>query len=117
MASRFRIFRRPIIGSEDTIERIIKAAVCLHNYVKTEDDSLNLANRKYCSVGYADSEDEDGVLNPGEWRSSTNSGLNNVGQTAFNMYSREAANIRERFSYYFNNNGAVPWQLRSVTAL
>jgi len=34
MSSKWRIFRRPIIASEKTVNAIIKAAVVLHNYIK-----------------------------------------------------------------------------------
>ena len=55
-ASRFRIFRRPLIASVVTVTSIIKAVVALHNYLmhgrefRPEND--------YCPEGFAD----------GDWR-------------------------------------------------
>ncbi|XP_035220975.1 protein ANTAGONIST OF LIKE HETEROCHROMATIN PROTEIN 1-like [Stegodyphus dumicola] len=68
-ASRFRIFRKPIIGKTETVESIAKAAVCLHNYLKICDDMLPIAKRKYCPFGFADFEDHEGTFHDGQWRS------------------------------------------------
>ena len=39
LAARFRIFRRPILSCQETVENITKACVALHNYL--------MANKKF----------------------------------------------------------------------
>ena len=63
MASRWRIFRSPILAKVETVEKIIKAAVCLHNYLRQTEGVL------YCPTGFVDSYDSSGKILPGHWRS------------------------------------------------
>lgn len=37
LSAKWRIFRRPSRGSINTVEEIVKACVCLHNYLKQQD--------------------------------------------------------------------------------
>ena len=39
-----------------------KAAIALHNYLRTEESSI------YCPTGYTDAEDGSGNVIPGSWR-------------------------------------------------
>lgn len=44
----WRIFRHPIIATEDNVERISECAICLHNFIrKTGDGKLN---QEYCPL-------------------------------------------------------------------
>lgn len=38
LASKWRIYRRPIIAGENTVNAIIKATVVLHNFIKKSED-------------------------------------------------------------------------------
>ena len=51
LASRWRIFRRPIIADPDHIVTYTKAAVALHNFLRTTESSV------YCPPGFLDAED------------------------------------------------------------
>lgn len=62
-AARWRIFRRPIRASVESVERVIKACVCLHNYLIQTD------NAGYAQTGLIDAEDSTGDLILGSWRS------------------------------------------------
>lgn len=43
MASKWRIFRKPIIAREDMVNAIVKATVVLHNFIKiSENNSGNI---------------------------------------------------------------------------
>ncbi|KAM0728569.1 Protein ALP1-like [Formica fusca] len=65
LAARWRIFRHPIIATEDNVESIIECAVCLHNFIrKTGDRKLNL---EYCPPSFMDLELPIGELVEGEW--------------------------------------------------
>lgn len=48
MAARWRIFRAPIIATLETVHDIVKASVCLHNYVLIEEEMDPPENRRYC---------------------------------------------------------------------
>ena len=47
MATKFRIFRRPMIANPDKVTRITKAVCCLHNYLKVSEASNAPSNRPY----------------------------------------------------------------------
>lgn len=46
----------------ETAENIVKAAICLHNYVRQTNGAT------YSPAGFIDSEDVTGQITPGEWR-------------------------------------------------
>ena len=52
-ASRFRIFRRPIIARVHVVVNITKSVVALHNYLMAGKD-FHSGNSRYCPSGYAD---------------------------------------------------------------
>lgn len=62
LSARWRIFRRPIRADVTTVERIIKATACLHNYLLYTD------NASYKPDGFADSYSQDGTIIHGLWR-------------------------------------------------
>jgi len=39
MASKWRVFRKPIIAGPNTVEAITKAAVVLHNFIKMSENN------------------------------------------------------------------------------
>ena len=61
LSAKWSIFQRPIRAGVDTVEKIIKAAVCLHNYL-WQTDTAN-----YTPAGFVDSENGDGAIIPGNW--------------------------------------------------
>ena len=62
LADRWRIFRRPIRASVDTVKKIILSTVCLHNYLRLTDNAC------YSPIGFTDSEDSTGNVRLGDWR-------------------------------------------------
>ena len=62
LSAKWMIFRRPRSAAVDTVEKIIRAAVCLHNYLRQTDTA------NYTSAGFVDSENGDGDIIPGNWR-------------------------------------------------
>ena len=62
LASRWRIFRHPIIAEPGRAIIYAKAAIALHNYLRTAESS------SYCPPGFFDSEDGVGNVVPGTWR-------------------------------------------------
>ena len=104
-ASRFRIFRRPIIRNVDTVVGITKAIVALHNYLMHHES-------KYCPPGFTDINTTSGWRN-GDWRidAQDNQGLVSINHQGSNNFTRSAHDVRESFCDYFNSDiGAVSWQ-------
>ena len=96
LASRFRIFRRPIIGKIENIKHITKAAVIIHNLSWKERGA-------YCPPNYVDQETLQGTL-PGRWRVEANGvkGLTGLGMQGSNNFTRIAKEVRNYFKDLFN---------------
>ena len=111
LSARWRIFRRPIRASPATVEKIIKATTCLHNYLRLTD------NAQYLPEGFVDSYDGTGDIKLGGWRTlvGDDAGLRKFKRTGSNNYSTSAQDIRMSFEEYFNSPiGALPWQYNIV---
>ena len=110
LAARWCIFRRPIIATPDHVVSYTKAAIALHNLLRSTESSC------YCPAGFADSEDSDGNVTEGTWREdSTPQGLERLGRVGSNYHSPSAATTREQFKAYFcSPQGQVSWQYRHV---
>ena len=115
MVTKFRIFRRAIIANPKKVTTITKAACCLHNYLKISEACSATSNRPYCPPGYADHEDGDGNLIPGDWRLETADAIRDIGCVGSNTYSQSAADLRDTMMSYFTSSaGVVPWQTNHV---
>nr|CAI5839334.1 unnamed protein product [Callosobruchus analis] len=111
MVARFRIYQRTIDAEPDTVDAIVKATTCLHNYMKQQKGDALM----YCSRGYVDRE-EGGIVISGQWRRkvSVDCALgDSVLRLGNRNYSREAFTLRNNnnLKYYLNSVGAVSWQL------
>lgn len=112
LCSQWRIFRLPIDASEEHIKLIIIAAVCLHNFLRQEEEDNPKNERYYCPPNLVD-RIENGVQIEGEWR-------RDIRMDAFQpLPSRRAENlfalrIQECLTNYFLNEGGVPWQQARV---
>ena len=111
LRARWRIFSRPIKASVETAEAITKAAVCLHNFLRLTQCA------GYCPTGFVDSELDNGVIKPGEWRSQvardSNAGgaVININPLRGRRNLQSAIEVREALMKYFlSNNGSLPWQ-------
>ena len=105
-ASRFRIFRRPIIRKVETVVSITKAIVAMHNYLMVHESS------QYCPPGYTDIDTPNGTR-PGEWRNEAIgfNALSPICCQGSNNFTRSASEIRDQFCAYFNSEaGSVSWQ-------
>jgi len=112
LVSRWRVYKREIIAKEENVELIVKATVCLHNFLMHRELAEPASSRVYCPSNFVDSEDDAGFVNPGDWRtlvrnedciSNLNLGSNN--------YSQSAARVRMEFERFFTSAaGRVSWQ-------
>ena len=112
-ASRFRIFRRPIVANLQKVTLVTKAVIALHNFLMVTNSSTN---SKYCPRNYIDQDGPSG-FRAGDWRSETNSGmgLQPISKTGSNNYSKDAASVREGYQEYFVSEGVVEWQWELVS--
>lgn len=115
LVARWRIFRTPIIANIDNVERFIKAAVVLHNYLITMEADSKMSKR-YVPANFADSEDAEGLLRPGSWRNeATGSCVTNMGRIGSNMSAKSLNVLRDNFSDYFvSPAGTLPWQHKVI---
>lgn len=90
LATRFRVFRKPFEIKVDTVDRVVKAACVLHNYLRSENVRVGVEH---------DIEMEDMPINqlmplqPSRLRAPTQNFI-----------------IRDNFKEYFNSFGIVAWQ-------
>ena len=66
LASRWRIFNSPLNASFENIERYVKSAIVLHNYLRQTDNAL------YCPQVVVDCEEMDGSITKRHWRELVN---------------------------------------------
>ena len=73
LVARRRMFRRPIRTSIETVQSVIRACVCLHNYFQITQSS------SYTPQGFIDVEGFDGAIKERDWRNiiKHDSALNN----------------------------------------
>ena len=113
MSAKWRIFQRPIKGSVELVDNIIKACTCLHNYMRLTE------NANYLPDGFVDCEDDSGNFIPGSWRGvvdNDNSCLVHHKRIGGNRYTFDAMKARESFKQYFmSQKGALSWQFKYVT--
>lgn len=109
LASRWRIYRKPIIACQSTVVAVVKATVCLHNYLMNTEIE-NGTDKRYLNTSSIDREDESGQVIEGEWRKESNLNLIPVKKTSTNMYCKNAQNMRETLTRYFMTDGAVTFQ-------
>ena len=90
--SRWRIFRRPIIATPKHAVVHTKAAVMLHNFLRSTKSSV------YCPPGFTDMEDSNGNVVIGTWqKDSSSQGLEDILNVGSNYHSLNAAKILGHF--------------------
>lgn len=108
LASRWRIYHKAINTSLETVDAIIKATICLHNFL--------MDTSQYCGENYADRISINGQIIQGEWRRNENiHNLQNVTSCGSNNYTKHAGQIRNTFADYFTNEGQLSWQEGYIT--
>ena len=110
LAARWRIFHHPIQANIATADKIVKATVCLHNFLRQTNSAA------YCPTGFVDSEDKSGGIKDGEWRNivgedGSNGALRTLPLPRGTRYSSAATQARETLKEYVNSeHGSVTWQ-------
>lgn len=94
---RFRIFRRPIIANVATVIRVVKAAVCLHNFIMDKDP-----------------QDLDDKIIENLRGISTSEGMMENNEENCDPITDKAVDIRNKLARYFYYEGSVSWQWQKV---
>ena len=106
LAVRWQIFYGLIRCHPELAEKIVQAAVVLHNFLQAEKSDLG------------DSCLPNGQMADGQWRQTIPSSINLTSCSdddvdvclGSNNSTRDARHIRNQFCHYFNTTGAVHWQ-------
>ena len=105
MASRFRVFHRPLMVYPKNVTLVIKGALVLHNFLRNE------VGVQYVGESTADYEDATGTLHPGDWRKEVSTNQLHSMRPAGVRGSNDATRIRDQFKNYFSSEiGSVSWQ-------
>lgn len=103
LASKFRVFRKPIALDADKVTLITMTCVLLHNYLRRRGSSAQI----YTPPGTIDTYDDNGnLIQPGSWRQdveNTTCAIRDI-QHVPRRGTLYATRIREEFTAYFSNN-------------
>ncbi|XP_077263980.1 uncharacterized protein LOC143898401 [Temnothorax americanus] len=108
LASQWRLLRRPILAKVENAIKMVQAIVCLHNWLRRHD----VERETYVRQELTDRLLADGNIEDGFWRNNVADyrSFTNIRCTHARAHSLRAANIREEFCRYFNEEGEVAWQ-------
>ena len=115
LAARFRIFHTVVFKDPENVDKLVQAAICLHNFIKQNEDNLPASQHRYVPLNFVDKE-IDGQVIPGQWRNevSQNCSLRRASdqrRLGARNAKQSASEYREFIKDYFNSHiGSVPWQ-------
>lgn len=110
LASRFRVFGKPIDLKVETTEIMVNTACTLHNWLRIS------SPHTYTPPGSVDYEDTvTGCVKPGSWRSEISELPSVVRSRNNNRAKAIAEKLRQRYKDYFVGDGAVLWQRNMVS--
>jgi len=107
LVARWRILQKPIALKLNTVEKIVQAVTCLHNYIII----TNLQNNYYFHEGMIDREAANGELIPGSWRTEIeeNGFIHPLGRVGANTGTVALMRQRETLTRYFvSERGSIP---------
>ena len=109
LAAQWKVFMRSIQTTVENAEILVKAIICLHNFLH----QTNSAG--YCRTGFVDSWDEKEEIKEGEWRilvaESRSRIFTNIPPIRGSRPTIKAVGVRENLNSYINSmEGLVSWQ-------
>lgn len=115
LVSRWRILARPLCCSPENAEHLVKALICLHNFVITGEREIVVPRRRYCPPQFIDREAADGMFLEGAWRGHGEQGdlVQNIGRLSSNNSDAAARAQRNVLRDYFVTEigeAQVAWQ-------
>ena len=111
MAARWRTFRKPILAAPDKVVSMVKACLCIHNFLTEQDYNKPIDKITYSGCNMVDTEDESGNVTDGNWRreSAETSDIQDIRRVGSNSYSASDATVKALFKDYFcSPEGQVP---------
>nr|XP_047135232.1 putative nuclease HARBI1 [Hydra vulgaris] len=111
LAARWRIYRSPIKAKPLKVEHIIKATVCLHNYLRLTNGA------HYIPTGFVDSQSHSGIVIQEDWRKELQDQgcLLDFSKSTSKRSVFDAIAIRNTYKDYFNLcEGSLSWQMDYV---
>lgn len=114
IAARWHIFKKPINAKSDECKKYVLTACALHNFIMSND-----SDHIYCPEKYADWEDENHMINNGDWRKDADRRYSAICYSkCFIRKSMESAfKQREDLAKYFENDGAAEFQDEVINAI
>lgn len=115
LASRWQILLKGCSFYPENVDHIIKALVCLHNFVMDDEEQRPASTRKYCPPNFIDMESENHEIMEGAWRGLIENSalyenlLNMKGNSGTNAAKAQRNVFREYFVSKAGCNQA-PWQ-------
>lgn len=107
MTSVFRVFRGAILLEPEKVRDVTMTCVLLHNFLRKSRSS----NSIYTPPGIFDTENNDGIVVPGSWRSEQNCTKSMLPlQRVPRKSGLEAKMVRDQLAEYFVTSGTVEWQ-------
>ncbi|XP_039961303.1 uncharacterized protein LOC120775272 [Bactrocera tryoni] len=114
IAARWHIFKKPITAKSTECKKFVLAVCALHNFIMSND-----RDHIYCPEKYADWEDENHIINKGDWRKDFENRNPAISHSKcfIQKSSPTAFNQREDLAKYFENSGAVEFQDEAICAI
>lgn len=94
LSARWRIFRRPLATSVENAISVVKATVCLHNFLMKKDLDVPLEQRQYANIDLQDMDHCSQIL---------------CSESTHNVFLR-GGQIRNAFTEYFCTEGTIDQQ-------
>lgn len=107
LTTKWRVLRRSLCFSPANVEVIVKALICLHNFLLTKEG----ISGHYCPNNLLDKE-QNGIFQPGAWRNEdTFDHMQELRKVGSNNAGRAVINLRNILQDYVNSDeGQVEWQ-------
>ena len=92
------------------------AKICLHNFLKTINDTTLIENRTYCPLNFVDTEQEDRRIIFGAWRNEyNNTAIESIRSSTAHRSTIDAYKQRDNIvDYFLSAVGEIPWQYSYV---
>ncbi|KAI8124650.1 putative nuclease HARBI1 [Lucilia cuprina] len=100
LAARWRILLTTLECSPENAEKVVLACIVLHNFIM-------MHRRWYCPNNFVDREEENGVIQQGEWRNETRRQTLRSISTHMRRSAETAIDLRNRLADFFCNDGAI----------
>jgi len=113
LTARWRILHKPLCMSTTNCENVLKALVCLHNFIMLGEEHEPMNNRQYCTTDLIDTEEQNGGIREGQWRRHFSPHFAEINRMGANHADSIAKETRDTLKEYFVSpigKTQAPWQ-------